>query len=1281
MSPWIFYLLIALAIVLLMVILALVMRARFMAKQILTDLLAVLRRRKKVKDFWGGLEQLLGELYTHRAGRYDTPWMMLLGEPDSGRSELARALALGDKTHPMLKLINRSGTKDAWQILEHGIIIDGQFLGENKQGIKTLLQEINQIRPERPLDGVIVTLSAETLLTEGRTRLRTQARYIHSLLWLLQKELEFVLPIYIVITKTDRISGYREFWRQFPQFQQQMFGWSSPYHLEAKFEKHWIKIGLEDIVQQLYRLQASALAKLDKDALTLTEARDFILFPQRLAKLQENLGWTLEQVFDDIIFSSGASVRGFYFTGRIDESRAPGGIKELIEQKCFAEKNLAKPLRFALWSRSLRLHKTQRFVCYGLGVLFLSLVYSFFDLKQQVDLQLEAVKILQVYSSYAEDLDDCISADDYFRLLNPISKIHAKVTYWNIPYSWRESRISTRPLDTIANEAFGGVILPAFKCWLENKADNLVASDKNPLMVDDGKVNAAVFNYALEVLAFEYHESLFREITHTNNRAQSREVLEAFHKLTQYLYNRQLPDSLITNNSALLKALLQVNYKERVKKPEGYHQIVDSRLRAGAENLRLSLTDAVGRGEILLDKFARPDSVTRADVDDLLAWSRRVEEAWSGATEADNPCAKIFVRVDALLKSLKKYDEHDISDLEAVVQDFTPDNCYTPLKNQLLGLRSVESVPLMEETAHGLVWTERYQRNLQQLEALTTREFMIDHPASFSNCDQPATINQAALIQSLKSLQSYQEFIAPAPLEKLSGAQTVSDKLLADNFINAVARSQVKSLVNYQMANAIQSIGFTVTQQQLIEKVSFSYNQSINELIALVRLYQQLMFDSSDATWYDCLSNIANEQINEITHLYLSSSVFLPKLASPNKPFLYTNMDDVPEVTDFLNAEQLSAMRLLQYARPYTRWFNEAASLHKAAGNAQVFFWTNSVNEYDNFTRFNDKNSKLGQLRDYYTSHFAGVTTETCYQETFDAGSSGNDLFSERKKLAVNDLANVCADTTAQYVAKDYQELADAFNRQLAGRYPFANTGAQDLDPQSWVNFDASYGPLITALDQHLTQQEEGDRWFSVKQFIAELKGIREHLNLFYPKGLPSSVRISVQFRQNPDNSPGIEQIVQWVMKTPAMQSSFPNQVNDLEWLSGQSLQVSMAWAELSRYTPVRDPSQRHMMVQRNAVTFQQNGPWALHRLVDQQRDGIASDPAVIPLRFTIPVSEKKSTAKTTNDKTSTGQPSETIQLNEVNAQVTLRLSIKGETAQWQAWPMPVDFPQQAPAI
>ena len=130
MSPWIFYLLIALAIVLLMVILALVMRARFMAKQILTDLLAVLRRRKKVKDFWGGLEQLLGELYTHRAGRYDTPWMMLLGEPDSGRSELARALALGDKTHPMLKLINRSGTKDAWQILEHGIIIDGQFLGE-----------------------------------------------------------------------------------------------------------------------------------------------------------------------------------------------------------------------------------------------------------------------------------------------------------------------------------------------------------------------------------------------------------------------------------------------------------------------------------------------------------------------------------------------------------------------------------------------------------------------------------------------------------------------------------------------------------------------------------------------------------------------------------------------------------------------------------------------------------------------------------------------------------------------------------------------------------------------------------------------------------------------------------------------------------------------------------------------------------------------------------------------------------------------------------------------
>lgn len=1279
MSPWIFYLLIALAIILLMVIVALIVRARFVAKQILTDLLAVLRRRKKVKDFWGGLEQLLSDLYTHRAGRYDTPWFMLLGEPDSGRSELARALALGDKTHPLLKLINRSGTRDAWQILEQGIIIDGQFLGENKQGLKTLLQEINQIRPERPLDGVIVTVSAETLLTQGRTRLRTQARYIHSLLWLLQKELEFVLPIYIVITKTDRIPGYREFWRQFPQFQQQMFGWSSPYHLEAKFENHWIATGLESIVQQLYYLQANALAKPDQNALTLTEARNFILFPRRLANVQENLSWMLEQIFDDVIFSSGASVRGFYFTGRMDETRAPGAIKELIEKKCFAEKNLAKPLRFALWSRSLRLHKTQKWVCYGLGILFLSLVYSFFDLKQQVDLQVEAVKMLQVYSSYAENLDDCISADDYFRLLQPISKIHARVTYWNIPYSWRESNISTRPLDTIARDAFGGVILPAFKCWLETKADTLVAADNNPEAAMDGNVDTEFFNYALEVLAFEYHESLFREITHTNSRAQSREVLEAFHKLTQYLYNRPLPDSLITNNSALLKALLQVSYRDQVHVSEDYHQVVSGRLRNGAENLRTSLTSAIGRGETLLDKFSRPDTVTRADVNDLMAWSHRVEEAWIGATESENPCAKIFVRMDTLLKALGKFDEHNVSGLEAAVQAFTPSNCYIPLKHQLLALRSVESVPLMEETAQGLVWTDRYNQNLQQLEALTARDFMMDHPLAFASCDRVATINQAALIQALKSLQSYQEFIAPPVPAPKTLANSSADAVtgpLADNFINAVARSQIRSLVNYQMANAIQPIGMTITQEQLIEKVSFSYNQSINELIALVRLYQQLMLDTSDAGWYDCLSKIASEQINQITQLYLSTSVFLPKLSPPESTFLFTDMDDKPEVVDFLNAEQVSAARLLQYARPYTRWFNEAASLHKAASNTQVFFWTNSVNEYDNFIRFNDKNSKLGLLRDYYTTHFAGVTTETCYQQTFDAGASGNDLFSERKKLAVNDLATLCADTTAQYVAKDYLELADAFNRQLAGRYPFANDGAQDLDPKAWVHFDANYGPLITALDQHLAQQKEGDRWYAVKQFITELKGVREHLNLLYPKGLPSSVRINAQFRQNPGNSPGIEQIVQWILKTPAMQSSFPNQVSDLEWLSGQPLQVSMAWAELSRYTPVRDPRQRQMVVQSNAVMFQQDGPWALHRLIDQQRESVTSDPAVIPLRFTIPVAEK-----TTATKTSLSETSKTLQLREVNAQVTLTLAIKGESAQWQTWPMPVNFPQQAPAI
>jgi type VI secretion system protein ImpL len=1266
-TAWIFYLLISLAIIAMIIAIALILRARFIAKDLVSNILALLQRRKKVKDFWFDLQQLIADLHTHKAGRYDTPWLMLLGGPDSGRSGISRALALGDKAHPLLKLINRSGNKDAWQILQHGIIIDGQYLGESKKTLKSLLQEINQVRPERPLDGVIITLSAETLLTTGRTRLRTEARYIHSLLWLLQKELGFVLPIYVVITKTDHVSGYREFWRAFPNYQDQIFGWSSPYHLDARFEKDWVTLGMESIVQQLYHLQSSALAGINQDSMNLIEARDFILFPRRLANLQDNLSWALEQIFDDVIFSSGASVRGFYFTGHMDDSSAPIAIKELIEQKCFAEKNIAKPLRVALWSRAHRLQQIQRIVAYGLGALFLSMAYSFFDLKQQMDLQLNAAKTLQIYSSNTKNADNCISTEEYFLLINSISKIHSTVSYWNIPSSWMESKISSRPVETASN-ALRDVILPAFKCKLEIKAKELLEEKSSSEKPSQIQLETQFFGYAREVLLFEKHKSLFNKITQANAGAESEEVLGDFQKLTQYLYNQQLPGNVISNNGVLQKAMME-EYNIKVNEPDGYDRVVPKNLESYAEDLKASLTTQLQKGEALMNVFTQPDAVTRTEVDDLLAWNRHMGDTWLSATERNNPCITIFIQVDSLAKSLNKYGAKS---LDTIAQHFTPDQCYASLKRQLLTLHSAEGDAVMKESPDGLQWSPTYLRNSQQLELLVTKEFMMTHPTTKVACDYPVAINHIAVLQSLKSLKSYQEFVTAATIDSATNSQLQSN----DNFINATARSQIKSLINYQMTKAIQPIGFTTTQEQLIEKVSFSYSQSIDELVAITRLYQQLMLDTSDAEWFTCMGKIASEQLNEITSLYKSTSVFLPQLAPPGSEFLYVNMSKAAEVSDFLNAQQLSSARLVQYARPYARWFNEAARFQQESSQASVLFWANSINDYDNFSRFNDNNTKLAQLRDYYTSHFTGVTSESCLQADDGAPPSGNDLFSERAAMAMNDLLSLCGGNTAHKITAEYQYLSDAFNRQIAGHYPFANVGAADLDPQVWVNFSDHFYPLITVLKQNLDRYQGEEHYKPIKKFIDELAAVQTHLNLLYPNGIPASVKIATQFKTDSSSASGTEQIVQWLVRTPSLQSSYPNQVSDIEWISGQSLQVSMSWADLSTFTPTRDPDQQTMSVQGKVATFQQTGPWALHRLIEQQRDSVARDLSVTPLRFTVPVTTKDITPK--ND---VHQAAEAIQLKRVNALLSLILSIKGETGQWQAWPIPQSFPQRSPGI
>jgi type VI secretion system protein ImpL len=132
-----------------------------------------------------------------------------------------------------------------WYFYDHGIVIDvkGDLivsqndLYSNEQDWRLLLDLLANHRSKRPLDGIILTISAEELLGKlPHELLMRRADRLYMKLWEMQRTLGVRLPVYFLITKCDLVAGFSSFCQEIPEENQQdILGWSNPYSIETSF--------------------------------------------------------------------------------------------------------------------------------------------------------------------------------------------------------------------------------------------------------------------------------------------------------------------------------------------------------------------------------------------------------------------------------------------------------------------------------------------------------------------------------------------------------------------------------------------------------------------------------------------------------------------------------------------------------------------------------------------------------------------------------------------------------------------------------------------------------------------------------------------------------------------------------------------------------------------------------------------------------------------------------------------------------------------------------------
>ena len=1230
-------------------------------------------------------------LRTRREWRYKTPWVLLLGEAGSGKTSLAASASKELRHTAPVRRDELKAEGADWQFFDQGVLIDpdGKLSSapagsaEAKRWERAL-RELESLRPERALDGLLLTVSARTLLHAPTEQRQALAENAYRQLNDIQQHMEFVLPVYVVVTECDTIDGFSAFWEaQPPARRKEMFGWSAPSHASGASANDWANSTFDALAEQLKTLQLDAAAARDN----IADADRFFLFPRHFQQLRAPVTSWLNVVFQSSAWQAGFLCRGVYFTGSIaaNGARTEGVRKDiafvddLISRKVLAERHLAHPTRQGIWSRNSLIKGLQIAGIAAFCGLALALTVAGVQLNRQVDALIASLNLLQEIKASPASGETCIGQDQVYQLLTQVSRIDANSAYWAIPISWIDARANRKSARLIADATFERVIFPSLACHLELRARQLAAYA--PKAIGDN-VNAytqsqqTLFDFLQSVEALELNMARFKQLAAYAPQSEADMLMRTFAALAEYAYNSPLPKAVAHEHGALSRALTVVKYDSELHLPAQMRERFAHQLTPFASTLRTELGREIGIGGALLAQLQKEQEPILANTRHFAQWLAWVRKSWLGSTQKDNPCETIRADLQAGTERLIQQYGYPAT-LEKLASQFSAAQCYTPSMRTLTALQLAPYGNLFTAQDGTLDLNPALAPELSGMSALVALNFMqVSDTQSFS-CQAGMTGWRAVLIgQANNYAREYEDFARKQglPAQGVSADKRPLYDRLAQRQLERVLNSTLRDAQQSADTSAIRQAGLQASSQadqQLVQE-SGDFSKSVTPLLGLLRLYTQYGFSQSSTKITECVRAFAADKLGQIDTLASMSRLYDPSGNTDDSMFF--DFGNTPVTNDYL-ARQISRSQVLAgYASPFVTFLQNTEAVNDAQrGNEQAApYWSNTISELNRYVQFKETAGQVAQLHSLFLKQFANLDTANCGKALADyqPPAYGNDLFSQRRQHLEEKVQRRCTHGRKAQAYEMYDELAARFNRELAGRYPFADNNARDASPAAVKTFFTDYAAQRTALRQVLTGLTD-NRWNAARRFLDQLDAI----SAFFASSLTSSdpnqpVKLGITFRAQPGASPGSEQVVSWTLSAGTKSTGYPNRPNMLDWQYGQPLVLDLTWADRSLWRPVVDPKQADLQVDGALASFAASGEWALLRMMDTHRPKSASavnppDPNRVLLEFAVPV------ASTQPGKTATG-----------SARLYLAFNLTGKDAKTQApvvMTPPASFPRFAP--
>lgn len=1222
--------------------------------------------------------KLLKAHVSGRDWRYAIPWYLLIGPEGSGKSTLIRNTDMNLPVGAPAEDWEDVRPACKWWFFDRGVVLDvaGQLvrargsLASDRKGWAHLLSLLDRHRPRRPIDGVVLTLPIEDLLdAEGNPRpsdaVADRAEALYKKLWQAQTSLGVAFPVYLVVTKADRLVGFKSFVGELSEAQHaDMLGWSSPYSFETEFRADWV----DDAVDQLVAAVRSAQMEIFAERADLPDAEGLFQLPGAIEGLREPLRAALRHLFKASAYHEAFSLRGLYLAGDGGTPPPPGlrpipilpgvysgpkeelrpvFLRDLFEHKIFAENGLARPAKRALLSRN-RTALTAQAATLALVVLGgIAMAVDYGALRAGV------ASVEPFVASVQEDMSDVerlrqaaidrgeapagrsgFDRERALSLLQGMSRVETGgFSRPTMPTSWVSS-LDDR-VTGVATEAFNLFILQSMRAALVQRGEALTAGRLDAagaLSADDaagaaeealdrGPAFGRLDLYVRELRRFE--QAVVRY-----NGLRTRKDLNDVKALVAYLFEMELPEDFLEDADLYQAALDRVDYRElRLEDFRGpavarYRAYLDeaapslfgdSALMVNLRRLASSLDDAANRrssGVALLEEI-------RGRIEELREQFDAPRYAWM-ETPTYDPAVGFSGFLERVAGSpllggqlAAAFDQRAQAGVAAVVQE-------------LPSIRSQAVGPLLQRDGDRAVL--EFAEPIAALDGvigqLFAQAFMAEgalQPLPPAPPTGVAALWRAErLDEGLALIDGYNDFMG-AELQRAPSA--------LHSMIRGASAERLERTVNDKVARALEvgrdAAAAGLRAEEALRREVQSFTAVAPDLSRILAAYDDLGREDSFLDLSDLTLGHAIGMIEEADSLFSQEAFYEPQGGdfrwwdgAPRMALQAYRARDRFELVDVLSRQRERIQILAdQYVRPLVEFIDAREVRLPEAAERLVGKWRRIAEELQKYALRRADNS-VSELEGFILGPMMEISfatcTETLSQAGVDAASGGGDFFVQRIRRLERGVRQRCADLAGVQAQTAYSAVADAFDDHLAGRYPFVADGwREDLAEASprdleafFAVYDAQAAPARNALEEAVDLGFSRDR---ALDFLDRMDQVRALFGpwLDAPGANDAPVYdVAAEFRVNRAREAGANQVIEWALEVGPTRLDQRSGDRTARWSLGEPVEITLRWAENSTAVPAAVADRPDMTVDRRTVRMRYANAWSLLEMIRRHRAG-----------------------------------------------------------------------------